>query len=222
MTNSPVLTPETRERSLTEFEICVTARREETYQHFIYFARDLAHEDAEIGILPGSVPVSLNQWWQNLSQDGLNLDLTEAFFTANPDDTVLSSKTTLENHIHLAYLDGKSRVHWILHCRNESKADNYFVIPALPLFNSVKNRWKGHCSDNEGTPIVRIPCGERHINYFRHNLYQSFADRIISFVDRIISYEQLLTNLRNDLQNHNLDFAEIEFADSGRSMQVQN
>ena len=41
-------------------------------------------------------------------------------------------------------------------------------------------------------------------------------------MDRIISYDQLLTNLRNDLQNNNLDLPDIEFVDLGRSMRVWN
>lgn len=90
-----MVTPEIGEGSLTALEIWVTARREEAYQHFIYFARDLAHENTEIDRVPGPVPVSLDRLRQNLSQDGLDVDLSEAFFTANPDDTVLSSEITL-------------------------------------------------------------------------------------------------------------------------------
>ena len=202
--NPPGITPEIGGRSLTEIEIWVTARREKAYQHFIYFPRDLAHENAEIDRVPGPVPVSLDRLQQNLSQDGIDVDLAEAFFTANPDDTVLSSEITHENHILLAYLDGKSHVHWILHYQNDPQAeDNNPVIPALPIFNSDPDFSTARCPDSDVTPIVRIPWGERNINYFRYNLYALSADKVLS-------YERLLTNLGNDLPNQNLDLAAME------------
>ena len=144
------------------------------------------------------------------------MDLAEAFFTANPDDTVLSSEITLENHILLAYLDGKSHVHWILHYQNDPQAeDNNPVIPALPIFNSDPDFCTARCPDSDVTPIVRIPWGERNINYFRYNLYALSADKVLS-------YERLLTNLGNDLPNQNLDLAAMEFVDVGRGMRVRN
>ena len=144
------------------------------------------------------------------------MDLTEAYLTANPDDTVLSSEIALENHILLAYQFGKSHVHWILHCRNEPQADhNNFVIPALPIFNRDEDFWRALCPDKDFTPVVRIPWGERNINYFRYNLY-------LPSRDKVVSYELLLANLRNELRNYNLDLAEMELVDVGRRMRVRN
>lgn len=89
------------------------------------------------------------------------------------------------------------------------------VIPALPIFNRDQDFWSIRCPDTHVIPIVRIPWGERNINYFRYNLYPPSADKVLS-------YERLLTNLENDLPNHNFDLAEMEFVDVGRSMRVRN
>lgn len=88
------------------------------------------------------------------------MDFTEGFFTPNPDDTVLSSEITLENHIHLAYLHGESHVHWILRCRNEPSAeDNNFSIPVLPIFGNDETSRGGSCQDDHGKPAIQIPWG---------------------------------------------------------------
>ena len=144
------------------------------------------------------------------------MDFTEGFFTPHPDDTVLSSEITLENHIHFAYRNGESHVHWILRCRNESSADdNNFVIPVLPIFDKDENSRGASGRDDDFEPAIRIRWGVRNINYFQHNLYWSVTDQVLS-------YERLLTNLGNDLRNYNLDLAEMEFVDVGRSMRVRN
>ena len=144
------------------------------------------------------------------------MNLTEAFFTPNPDDTDLSSEMALENHIVLAYLHRKSHVHWILHYRNETQAeDNNFVIPDLPIFNRDEDFPRAPCPDYPVEPVVRIPWEERYIYYFPYNLYAGLEDKVVS-------YEQLLVNLGNQLQKYNLDLAKMELIDKGRSMRVRN
>jgi hypothetical protein len=217
LANLPEVQPGSQESSLAEFEIWVTAGKAGTYQHFVYFPGDLLHEDAEVNRILGPVPVALDRLRRNLAEDGIALDPTQAFFTTDPDDTVLGSEIALENHIQLAFRKGESHVHWILHSWNASgPSGGGFNAPALPAFKNEQPSVKSRCSEMDiALAICVVPCGGRNINYFVHNLYESRANRVIS-------YQQLLTRLRDDLRNDDVDLGAMELVDVLRNMRIPN
>jgi hypothetical protein len=200
-----------------EFEIWITVKRGETYRHFVYFPGDLAHEDAAIDRIPGPVPVCLDRLRQNLLDDGIDQDLTEFFFTTNPDDdTLLLSEIGLENHIELAYWRREPHIHWILHCQKELvEGDRGCDFPAVPSFTNVQDSGECRWSEKDILLSIRIPCCKRRVNYFVRNLYQSVDNRVIS-------YSRLLTNLQHDLQTYNLDLSVMELVDLSRNIRVRN